>query len=271
MPILKATVLVALTLLFLLLLLISGPAWMLATGKASFAGDFWRADRSSAGLAPPPATTPEAVLQVYAAQTFRWRGAFSVHTWVAAKPAGADAYTRYEVIGFRLASTGTAVVVDSSRPADGRWFGAEPRLVHELRGEAAAESIDRLPVAIARYPYAREYNAWPGPNSNTFVAWLLAEAGVDAAVLPPNALGKDWHGGWWRARRLDLPDGRGWSVQGPRGAVALTRLPGYLELGVLGLSFGYAPGGLILPGIGAPVLGGDSVQLPPLPGGERGG
>ena len=47
---------------------------------------------------------PEAIVQVYASRTFGWRGAFAVHTWVAAKPAGADRYTRYEVIGWRSAA-----------------------------------------------------------------------------------------------------------------------------------------------------------------------
>lgn len=46
----------------------------------------WRtASRDSAGIAPLPAETPEAVVQVYAARTFNWRGTFAVHTWVAVK------------------------------------------------------------------------------------------------------------------------------------------------------------------------------------------
>ena len=40
------------------------------------------------------------VVQVYGGRTFGWRGAFAVHTWLAAKPAGADRYLRYEVIGW---------------------------------------------------------------------------------------------------------------------------------------------------------------------------
>lgn len=33
-----------------------------------------------------PAMHPEAVVQVYAGRPFGWRGAFAVHTWLAAKP-----------------------------------------------------------------------------------------------------------------------------------------------------------------------------------------
>ena len=32
--------------------------------------------------------------------------------------------------------------------------------------------IDNIRAAIARYPYPLDYRAWPGPNSNTFTAYL---------------------------------------------------------------------------------------------------
>src|SRR5258707_11856639 len=50
--------------------------------------------RDATGLAPDPATTPEAVIQVYAARAVAWRAAFAVHTWIAVKPAGAPRFTR---------------------------------------------------------------------------------------------------------------------------------------------------------------------------------
>ena len=50
-------------------------------------GDWRTASHRSAGLAPDPASHRDAVVQVYAARTFGWRGAFAVHTWLAAKPA----------------------------------------------------------------------------------------------------------------------------------------------------------------------------------------
>ena len=50
-----------------------------------------------------PATTPEAVIQVYAARAVSWRGVFSMHTWIAVKPSGAPRYARYEVLGFGVA------------------------------------------------------------------------------------------------------------------------------------------------------------------------
>ena len=78
-------------------LMLSGPLLTLAFGNASLRGDWRTATHRATGLAPDPAVHPEAIVQVYASRTFGWRGAFAVHTWVAAKPAGADRYTRYEV------------------------------------------------------------------------------------------------------------------------------------------------------------------------------
>ena len=39
------------------------------------------------------------------------------------------------------------------------------------------------------YPYSQRYFVWPGPNSNTFVAWVLRRAGV-AQPLNWMAFGK---------------------------------------------------------------------------------
>src|SRR2546426_4332301 len=72
--------------------------------------------RAPVGLAPDPAATPEAVVQVYGARCSGWLGYFGIHTWIAVKPAGARAYTTYEVIDWRLRRSGTAVVVPQRAP-----------------------------------------------------------------------------------------------------------------------------------------------------------
>ena len=43
----------------------------------------------SAGLAPDPATTPEPVIQFYAARTWGWRGILGVHSGCSAQPRAA--------------------------------------------------------------------------------------------------------------------------------------------------------------------------------------
>lgn len=152
----------------------------------------WRtASREPVGLAPDPAAVTEAVVQVYAARAWGWRGYFGVHSWVAVKPSGAPAFTVYEVIGWRLRWGRTALTIHE-RPADARWFGREPELLVDLRGDGVGDVIARLDRAARAYPWAGRYRIWPGPNSNTFTAWLgraVPELGLD---LPPTAIGKDF-------------------------------------------------------------------------------
>src|SRR5688572_5713172 len=148
----------------------------------------WRtASREPAGLAPDPATTPEAVVQVYAARAVRWRGYFGVHTWIAVKPSGADHFTVHEVNGHRLRRTGTALV-SGSRAPDSYWFGNRPELLREARGPGVDELIQRIEAAVKEYPYPQTYHVWPGPNSNTFTAFVLRAAPELRVDLPPTAI-----------------------------------------------------------------------------------
>src|SRR5260370_41653140 len=75
---------------------------------------------------------------------------------------------------------------------DNYWFGAAPRIVLDRRGAGIDAMIDRIHDAVPSYPYPRTDRAWPGPNSNTFLAYIarqLPELGLD---LPSNAVGKDF-------------------------------------------------------------------------------
>jgi hypothetical protein len=56
----------------------------------------------------------------------------------------------------------------------------------------AAAAIPKVRDAIARYPYRDVYRLWPGPNSNTFVAWVVRAVPEFKAAMPANAVGKDW-------------------------------------------------------------------------------
>src|SRR5918999_4279270 len=155
----------------------------------------WRlASRAPVGLAPDPADTSEAVVQVYAARAARWRGYFGVHTWIAAKPTNAPAFTVYEVTGFRLRRGGSAVTI-SQRAPDGRWFGSAPDLLADVRGPGVDPLIKRIERAVAAYPYNKTYRIWPGPNSNTFTAFVLRHVPELRVDLPAHAVGKDYLGG----------------------------------------------------------------------------
>lgn len=156
--------------------------------------EWWRADRSSAGILPPPEAHQPAMVRVFAAPTVRWRGIFAVHSWIVVKQEGAAGYTRYDVTAW-----GDPVRVNGYAP-DGRWFGRDPELVFAADGAEAALMIPRIEAAVAAYPWQRrgDYRVWPGSNSNTFVAALLEAVPEAGAVLPPTAIGKDFpHDGHW--------------------------------------------------------------------------
>lgn len=239
-----------LLLLFAALLVIfaAGPMLAVATGQASLEGDWRNANRDSIAIAPSADSHPEAVVQVYAARAFSWRGIFGVHTWIAIKQHAAPAYEVFEVIGWR-SRRGMSVVSSSRRIPDSRWFGATPELLFDLRGEAAAALIEPVRNAVRSYPFSDRYEVWPGPNSNTFVAHVVRRVDGLDVELPVTAIGKDYLDTGILAR---APSGSGYqlSIKGLLGITAA--LDEGLEFNILGMSFGidFLRPALKLPGIG---------------------
>ena len=225
----------------------------LAVGYLTFSGQLpaadWRtASREPAGLAPDPATTPEAVVQVYSARAVSWRGWFGVHTWIAVKRSNASEFTVHEVMGWRLRRTGTALV-SRNRAPDGYWYGNRPELLSDVRGPGVDALIDRIDAAIVEYPYPDEYHVWPGPNSNTFVAFVMRKVPELRVDLPPTAIGKDYLG-WRSVHRTPSGTGGQASLFGVVGVAA--GLEEGLEVNLLGLNFGVDPKSL---SIKLPIVG----------------
>ncbi len=227
--------------------------------------EWWSARRDSSGQAPDPAKTPEPVVQIYVARTVGWRSVLATHAWIALKRRDALAYRRYEVIGWGVAQGTPAIRIDRFGP-DNYWFGAYPDLLVDLRGDGVERIIDRIDAAIVRYPYGGTYRTWPGPNSNTFIAWIAREVPELGLDLPPTAIGKDFlpHGAV-----IARPPG------GPGIQISLLGLLGVLagweegfEVQVLGLTFGLdvKEPALKLPAIGRvghPGTRGTPRQVPP--------
>ncbi len=232
-----------------LILLLAGPMLVVSCGNIRLGQDWRTADRSPTGVAPDPVTTREAVIQVYAARAFNWRGMFAVHTWIATKPENADDYTVHQVVGWRR-FRGLPVLASGRDIPDRSWFGSTPEIIADIRGDKAEALIPQIEQAVASYPYPERYTTWPGPNSNTFVAHVAREVPELRLELPTTAIGKDFlPNGSVTAR---APSGTGFqlSLFGLFGVTAAVREG--IELNLLGLAFGIDPEDLAikLPGLG---------------------
>jgi len=205
----------------------------------------WRdADWSASGVLPAP-RRDEAIIHVLAARTGGYKGIVSVHSWLVVKKPGADHYDRYDVVGWGRP------VRHNAYPPDGRWYSNVPEVVHTVRGEQAARAIPQLEAAIGAYRWSDhgDYRIWPGPNSNTFVASMMAAVPELAGRMPPTAVGRDY------------PADGNWIGRAPGGGLRMTLngLAGITVGAVEGLEvhlFGLVAGvdftrpALLLPGFG---------------------
>lgn len=223
-------------------------------------GAGWRtADRSSIGYLPPANQNAGAVVRIFAAQTVRWRGVFATHCWIVLKPAGAANYTRYDYTAWS-----ETVRLNGFEP-DGRWFGHVPEVVFGADGDTAAALIPRMQTAIRTYGLNNEgdYRAWPGPNSNTFVAAVMDAVPEIRTTLPPTAIGKDYP-----------YDGR-WLRLAPSGTGVKLTFDGYfgltvawvegIEVNILGAVAGFdlRRPAIKLPGLGRFGMRGSDERAPP--------
>ena len=210
---------------------------------------WWEASRQSSGVSPNPDEAKEAIIQVFSARAFSWRGIFGVHTWISVKPTNASEYTVYQLVGWRLRRGEDAIVIQRDIP-DRLWYDAIPELLVDVRGAGVDELIKKVDKAAKTYPYRNTYSVWPGPNSNTFIAWIgriVPELRLD---LPPTAIGKDWLGKTNFFSSAPSGTGYQFSVLGLFGI--LIGVEEGLEINILGLNFGIDvfDMSLRLPGIG---------------------
>lgn len=238
--------------MFLLLWVIlsfTGPIWMMVSGRVDLKADYRTANRDSAHLAPDPATNQEAVIQVYTARAFNWRGAFAVHSWISVKPANAQEYTVYQVVGWRLYYNQPALMIAQDIP-DRNWYAQKPKVILDIRGDKAEKLIPAIDKAARTYPYANLYTLWPGPNSNTFPAYIGRAVPELGLALPDDALGKDYLPG--NIFFAPAPSGTGYqfSLYGALGVIAAKK-EGF-EINLLGLVYGvrFKPFTILLPGFG---------------------
>lgn len=235
--------------LIIVALAIVGPLWIVLSGQIDLKTDWRFANRDSAHIAPDPLTNPEAVVQVYSARTYSWRGAFAVHTWIAVKPMNAKQYTVYQVIGWRILQNLPALMASPDIP-DRNWFGQTPTLIYAAYGEQANLLALQIAHAAAQYPYPNRYDTWPGPNSNTFTAFVARQVPEMHLALPSNAIGKDYLPNFQFFARAPSGTGYQFSLFGVFGILIAAREG--LEINILGLVYGISPmtTTLKLPGFG---------------------
>lgn len=216
--------------------------WWSKDHPSSWATANW----SSTRTLPPARESRPAMIRIYSARTGRWKGVFATHSWIVLKEEGADRYERWDKVGW-----GQPVRRNNYAP-DGRWYGNNPRVVHEVRGAEAAQLIPKIRAGIAAYSFSSQgdYRVWPGPNSNTFIASVLSAVPELAATLPPTAIGKDYpHDGSWIGW---TPSGTGFRISlGGYAGLTLAWVEG-LEINILGAIIGidFRNPGLKLPGFG---------------------
>ncbi len=166
-------------------------AALYATSDTS--GTWSTANWSSTGMLPAAKDYAPARVLVLAGTTGRWRGIFSVHSWVVYKRAGETRWTRYDVVGWG------SPVRQNGWPADGRWYGNEPATIVDVSGAEAEAVIPKVESAVRAYAYNQsgDYRVWPGPNSNSFTAAVLRAVPELKVTLPANAVGRDFRDGFY--------------------------------------------------------------------------
>ena len=207
----------------------------------------WRvANWSSSGILPTATNTKTAKIIILASRTGQWKSIFAEHMSIVLKLSGETTWTRFDLVGWGKPVRENAYV------ADAFWYGNTPRVIYELEGDEAQRLIPAIKSSIQNYPYsaAGSYTIWPGPNSNTFVSWVVRHTDGFKAELPPVAVGKDYLGPGLQIARAPSDTGYTVSINGYFGATLA--LEEGLEIHVAGSTIGVDPNDLAikLPALG---------------------
>lgn len=117
-------------------------------------------------------------------------GLIAVHYWFVTNSAGVR--ERWEV--WQEPNFGGASVGHLHRNLmhpDADVGGGPTRREQQWEGEIAQRIVSTLHESWEAYPHRHAYRAVPGPNSNTYVAWVLRQAKVDYR-LSRKGIGKNY-------------------------------------------------------------------------------
>jgi Protein of unknown function (DUF3750) len=160
---------------------------LLSSEVFSGGGTYAHSGTASSALPSP------CVVQLRYATLPHFLRAIAIHYWFAVFDVNSRRWQRWEVWQSKDAGGQSMghVHCDRRHPDCGVGGGAS-RLAAEWDG-SAAQAICAVLMKAQDYPHWDRYRAWPGPNSNTFVAWVLREAGLHYSY-DPRAIGKDYMG-----------------------------------------------------------------------------
>ncbi|MBN4069030.1 DUF3750 domain-containing protein [Beggiatoa alba] len=214
----------------------------------AFTGNLY-ADSHTRKINHVPINIDDTAIQIYAARTWGLKKFLAVHTWIALKHPGDNKFTRYEIFGWAKYHNKEVLIVHQG-DHDAPWYGNEPTLLTDIRGQQAQELIGRVEQAINDYPFRDDYTTWPGPNSNTFTAFIGRQVPELKLDLPSTAIGKDYRELNEIVSRSASGSGIQFSLWGLFG-VSVGIEEG-LELNLLGLNveFDFFDLAIELPGIG---------------------
>lgn len=178
--------------------------------------------------------TEEAVVIVGSAALPQPMDGIARHPWVALREAGAQRWERWEVMCCPNRTPLSTVHKSSIDPTsdygggggDVRWHGV-------WTGARAERAIECIRREAPRYPHRNTYRGWPGPNSNTFVDYMIRACNLHVDLAAPS-IGKDYRGligVSWTA------GGTGFQIETPLVGLKLGLTEG-VEIHLLGLAIG---------------------------------
>lgn len=80
-------------------------------------------------------------------------------------------------------------MLPSLLPGKWRW---KSKLASIEEGEIAEKIIHFLETEYQKYPYKNQYHFFPGPNSNSYVSWVLQNFPSSRLEMPKRALGAEY-------------------------------------------------------------------------------
>lgn len=124
-----------------------------------------------------------------------WIGEIAVHYWfVIHTSSGADRWEVWQTPHLKLPCWGH--LYQNLLPIDAGVGNGESWAEHLWIEEKAIVLAEVIESSPDRYPYCQRYGYWPGPNSNTYVQWVIDQAQIHYP-LSRRGLGKQYHRGAW--------------------------------------------------------------------------